>query len=47
MKAEELEQLRMVFKKILGVYLDILGSWNIDAMVDKLLYEVEIRVKDK
>ena len=47
MKEEKPEQLRVVFKKILEVYLDILGSWNIDAIVDKLLYEVKIRNDNK
>ena len=47
LKEEKTEQLKVVFKKILEVYLDILGSWNIDAIVNKLLYEVKIRNDNK
>jgi len=44
-QTEELEQLKIVFRKILGDYIDIIRSWNIDVIVNKLLCEVKIRIK--
>ena len=42
MREEKLKQLRKVFKKILDSY-EVIGSWNVKEIVDKLVYEVKIR----
>ena len=47
MKEERLEQLRKAFKAILERYLDINGEWNINNLINELLYEVKIRINNK
>ena len=42
----KLEQLRKVFKKILDSY-EVIGSWNVKEIVDKLVYEVKIKGTDR
>lgn len=46
MKEEKLEQLRKTFKAILDSY-EVIGSWNVKEIVDKLVYEVKIRINNK
>ena len=43
---EQLKQLKTVFKAILDSYITI-GSWNIEEVINKLLYEVKIRIPNK
>ena len=46
MKEEKLEQLKVVFKLILDSY-EVIGSWNVKEIVNKLVYEVKIRGTDR
>ena len=46
MDKSRLEQLRKVFKKILDSY-EVIGSWNVKEIVNKLVYEVKIRIDNK
>lgn len=46
MKEEKLKQLRVVFKTILELNTNI-ESWSIDNVVNKLIYEVKIRINNK
>jgi len=46
LKKEKLEQLKVVFKLILDSY-EVIGSWNVKEIVNKLVYEVKIRGTDR
>lgn len=46
MKKEKLEQLEKAFKTILDSYVTI-GSWNIEEVIARLIYEVRIRIPNK
>jgi len=46
LKEEKLEQLEVAFKAILDSY-EVIGSWNIKEIVNKLTYEVKIRINNK
>ena len=46
MKEEKLKELKVVFKLILDSY-EVIGSWNIKEIVNKLVYEVKIRINNK
>jgi len=46
LKEEKLNQLKVVFKTILALDTDM-ENWNLDNVVNKLIYEVKIRVNDQ